>query len=390
MPHSTNICVKIIRTLLGKSLIPKLWKKGLTVLAYKKGLADHPANCWPITLEPVIAKVLKSLIRNRIYAFLCKNQYIETNIQKGFWTGISGTIEHTELMSHLISHARQKQRSLVVTLIDLKNAFGEVHHELICAVLRFHHILRSIQKFILHLYDGFHISDAANGFFMDPIPVQRGVLQGDCLSPLIFNMRVNTLITTTDQEKVKCLGYVYENTLSPKHWFQFADDTAIATALEYDNQLLLNVFTKWSKWADFTIRVDKCHVFGIRKNKTDSCQYHLPKAIVNAQRIPVVPLEESFDYLGKSFNYKMSTGPVEVSLCDGLKSYLQITDKLNLHPASKIKIINEYIYSKLRWWLTIYNFSETWVVQNLDNSVLYFVRKWLNLQPSANTSHLRL
>ena len=86
----------------------------------------------------------------------------------------------------------------------------------------------------------------------------------------------------------------------------------------------------------------------------------------------------------------MDTGPVEVSLCDDLKSYFQITDKLNLHPASKIKIINEYIYSKLRWRLTIYMFSETWVVQNLDNLVLYFVRKWLNLQPSANTSHLRL
>ena len=73
-----------------KSLIPELWKKFLTVLAYKKGLADDPANFRPITLEPVIAKVLTSFIRSRIYSFLCKNQYIETNIQKLFW--ISGTI----------------------------------------------------------------------------------------------------------------------------------------------------------------------------------------------------------------------------------------------------------------------------------------------------------
>ena len=86
----------------------------------------------------------------------------------------------------------------------------------------------------------------------------------------------------------------------------------------------------------------------------------------------------------------MNTDPVEAFLCDDLKSYLQTTDKLNLHPASKIEIINEYIYSKLRWLLTIYNFSETWVVQNLENLVLYFVRKWLNLQPSPNTNHLRL
>ena len=170
MPHSTNICVEIIRTLLGKSLIPELWKKGLTVLAYKKGLADDSANFRPITLEPVIVKVLTSPIRNRIYAFLCKIQYVETNIQKGFWIGISGTIEHTELMSHLINHARQKQRSLVVTLIDLKNAFGEVHHELIRAVLRFQHIPRSIEKFMLHLYDGFHISVAANGFLTESYP----------------------------------------------------------------------------------------------------------------------------------------------------------------------------------------------------------------------------
>ena len=83
----------------------------------------------------------------------------------------------------------------------------------------------------------------------------------------------------------------------------------------------MNVFTKWSNRADFTIRLGKCHVFGISTNKTDSCQY-LPKAIVNAQRIPAVPLEESFDYLGKSFKYKMNTGPVEVSLCDDLKVIL--------------------------------------------------------------------
>ena len=214
MPLSANICVEIIRTLLGKVFDTGALEKGLTVLAYKKDLADDAANFRPITLEPVIAKVLTSLIRNRIYASLCKNQYIETNIQKGFWIGISGTTEHTELMSHLINHARQKQRSLAATL---KNEFGEVHHELIRAVLRFHHIPRSIEKFILHLYDGFHISVAANGVLMDPIPVQRRVLQGDCLSPLIFNMCVNTLITMIDQEKVKCLGYVYENTLSPKH-----------------------------------------------------------------------------------------------------------------------------------------------------------------------------
>ena len=57
---------------------------------------------------------------------------------------------------------------------------------------------------------------------------------------------MNTLIKTIDNEKLKCLGYVYDNTITPKNWFQFADDTAIVTALESDNQLLEKKRPKWS------------------------------------------------------------------------------------------------------------------------------------------------
>ena len=56
------------------------------------------------------------------------------------------------MMSHLINKARIKQRSLVVSLLDLKNAFGEVHHKLIPAILAYHHIPSEIQSLILSLY----------------------------------------------------------------------------------------------------------------------------------------------------------------------------------------------------------------------------------------------
>ena len=47
-----------------------------------------------------------SLIQNRIYNFLLKNQFIESNRQKGFLRAISGTIEHTQLLTHIIKHAK--------------------------------------------------------------------------------------------------------------------------------------------------------------------------------------------------------------------------------------------------------------------------------------------
>ena len=75
-----------------------------------------------------------------MFAFLSANGYIEHRIQKGFMPKLSGTYEHTAQMSQIINKVRIKQRSVVITLLDLKNAFGEVHHNLIPAVLKYHHI----------------------------------------------------------------------------------------------------------------------------------------------------------------------------------------------------------------------------------------------------------
>ena len=202
-------------------------------------------------------------------------------------------------------------------------------------------------------------------------------------------MCVNTLITTIKQKSVEGLGYYFPDALGPRHWFQFADDSAVTTANEEDNQLLLNLFTKWCTWANLKIRVNKCHTFGIRKTATMACQYK-PLLLVNNQRIPPVELDESFKYLGKEFNYKMSTQHKEKDLTDELSKYLTKLDSVPLHPRQKITVINRYVTSKIRWPLTIYSFSETWIKQTLDSLTLRYVRKWLHFHPGANTSHLRL
>ena len=68
---------------------------------------------------------------------LINKQYIESHYEEGFMLGMSGTFEHTAEMNHTINHLRKKQWSVTITLIDLKNAFGEVHHSLIQSVLRY-------------------------------------------------------------------------------------------------------------------------------------------------------------------------------------------------------------------------------------------------------------
>ena len=131
-----------------------------------------------------------------------------------------------------------------------------------------------------------------------PIKVQRGVLQGVSLLPLLFNLILNTSINTIKSEKVECMGYVYNGALQPKHWFQFAGNTTIATALERDNQLLCNAFRKWSTWADLIILVDKCHTYSM-KSKRKSIQFQ-SSVTLKKERIPQLNLKRVSSISGKT------------------------------------------------------------------------------------------
>ena len=210
------------------------------------------------------------------------------------------TIEHRETVTYVINHAKCHQINFIITLLDQNNVFGELDHQLTTSVLSNHHIPNHISSLVGLFYTNYSISVGTSEFITKPVVVEKGVLQGDSLSPLIFNMCFNTLITTIENEKINLMGYNYTNALSPRHWFRFADDTALATATQEDSQALLNVFTKWCQWANFKSCIDKCRCFGIKKNGKQSTQFR-PYLEVNNKMIPADKLNDSFVYLGKEF-----------------------------------------------------------------------------------------
>ena len=79
---------------------------------------------------------------------------------------------------------------MTITLIDLRNAFGEVHRNLIDTILEYHHVDQQVRYIVKLLYRDFYISIITDAFTSDFIKVSKGVLQGD----LLFNSVINTLI----------------------------------------------------------------------------------------------------------------------------------------------------------------------------------------------------
>jgi len=110
-------------------------------------------------------------------------------------------------MANIINSARLKQRSLVITLLDLKNAFGTVHHNLILEVLKFHHIPNHIRDLVHSVYTNFQTSMIAPHFHSPFLYEGHGVVKGDCLSPLLFNLCLNTFFEHIKAEKYKQFGF---------------------------------------------------------------------------------------------------------------------------------------------------------------------------------------
>ena len=387
-PFLRTHLTELIRAVWLSGSVPTEWKRACTILIHKKGDANIPSNFRPITLESIPLKVFTSCLRNSMFSFLTSNQYIENNIQKGFTPNLSGTLEHTAQMANIINKARIKQRSLVITLLDLKNAFGEVHHNLIQSVLDYHHIPNHFKDIIKSLYTDFKTSIITSEFRTPFVTVGRGVLQGDCLSPLLFNMCFNTFIQHIKAHKYRQFGFM-SNFLNPIHWFQFADDAAVITGQESENQHLLNRFVLWCQWSQMIIRVDKCSTFGIKKVLTRSAQY-LPKLLIGNSLIPTIKIGESFKYLGRFFDFDMSDQGHKSEIVSLINELMNEIDTKPLHPKNKLQLYNRYVLSKISWHFTVSNLSKTWVTETIDSVVRKFIRIWLEIPVSGTLSNIFL
>ena len=216
----------------------------------------------------------------------------------------------------------------------------------------------------------------------------RYVLQGDCLTPLTFNVYFNTFIRYISDKNFNQFGFTIGSP-SPVHWFQFADDAAVIICLENENQILLNHFARWCTWANMIIRVDKRSTFGIKKASTSSVQY-LPKLILNHDSIPTVEIGKSFTYLGRCFYISMNKHNHLADILSLVTNLIKQINGIPCHLKNKLLLYHRFVPSKLSWNLTIENIGKIWVVENIDNLFASYFRQWFELPIRATLSTLIL
>merc|ERR1712213_49860 len=101
-----------------------------------------------ISLLNVEGKLFFGMKADRLTKFAMENGRIDTSIQKGGVPGMAGCLEHTAVISQLIREAKEGKGDLVVTWLDIANAYGSMPHSLIMTALERTHVPERMRELV--------------------------------------------------------------------------------------------------------------------------------------------------------------------------------------------------------------------------------------------------
>jgi hypothetical protein len=189
-----------LQTIMNKSLstgeFPDQWKKANVCGIWKgKGAKTDPANYRPISVLPVLARVFEKEVAKQLTTY-CSLHHVIPDQQFGFRARSSCEMAITYALDHWIKNI-DDGNMVGALLIDLSKAFDSVPHQKllnelssvgcsISALRWFHSYLTNRSQRVIQ-----------SGVSTSWMEVSRGVPQGSCLSPLLFNIYVRELPTAT-------------------------------------------------------------------------------------------------------------------------------------------------------------------------------------------------
>ena len=224
---------KLFNKSLQYGIIPDEWKVANVVPVYKKGRKDCVENYRPISLLPLVSRVLErcvlASVRDHLYHFISPAQH-------GFLPGRSCV---TQLLTALdqIEHLDTGKQTDVIYL-DMSKAFDKVCHPLLLSNLKqcnvFGRLLDWFNAYLTNRKQRVTVS----GETSTEVLVSSGVPQGSLLGPLLFLLFVNKLPDRCSSSTVAC----------------FADDTKIYKLIDSvdDSKALQSDLDSLMDWSTST------------------------------------------------------------------------------------------------------------------------------------------
>lgn len=206
VPLLTRIANLSIRT----GVFPNVFKISVVHPIHKAGSRDCVSNYRPISVLPVLSKILEKIFNKRLLLYLEKQQIIAHN-QFGFRAGRSTAQAVTEL-TNLVAHHIDSKNKCIGVFLDLAKAFDTVSVPILINKMERIGIRGKVLDLFKDYLNNRSQRVTIDGIYSPDAQVSFGVPQGSVLGPTLFLIYINCLCSLTIQN---C------------RIFTFADDTAL-------------------------------------------------------------------------------------------------------------------------------------------------------------------
>ena len=255
-----DILLHIINTCLFNSDFPDSWKHSIVHPIYKSGDPSSPSNFRPISIVPVLGKIVERVVQRQLYYYLSTNHLLSPT-QHGFRPRHSTETALVSVADRILAASDQGEISLLC-LIDLSKCFDIIDHSILLSKLSQYGVDTSWFASYLsgHTQTVSFTDKTGKKHISKSLPNNIGVFQGSSLGPLLYCLFSNDLSLFASDSDV----------------IQYADDTQVLVsgkktdfpALIYRMETALAALDTWFRSNSLKVNASKTQLimFGTRQN----------------------------------------------------------------------------------------------------------------------------
>jgi len=326
--NTADVACRLFNSIREEACIPERWRFHRCLLHYKgKGSDPHCVdNYRGLGIDQALLKLLSLVMLERLNLFLEVTGGLSRS-QGGFQRR-RGTAEQVLTLKETVG-AALRRKNVYISFIDIERAYDSVIHPILWKSC----IDKGIDGFFLATLQAIYYKAEAQldvgGVMLDPVPLETGVVQGNPLSPPLFNIYIDGAIRALEEagqqhalsNSGRCFGLPLPR-ISDRHqtWAQqselkqddymaslfYADDGALTETDQKILQIMMDLLAMSLSKIGLRINVGKTKFLLVAGFETRSDAY---SAIVSSTlNSPLkvydtnIKMVDEFDYLGVMMN----------------------------------------------------------------------------------------
>jgi exonuclease III len=336
-----------VNEFMSKGKILKSTNHTFITLIPKKKNPTNINDFRPISCCNFIYKIISTVLSNRIKIFL---PFLVSENQSAFVPG--RLISENSMLAHeMVRNFNNKNGDNVCLKIDLQKAYDKVNRHFIWHIMRCMGFPIKFCDLILECINTPTFSILIQGKPEGFISSNRGIRQGDPLSPYLFTLVMEYFSILMDIETIK--GNIkHINRIQPyiSHLI-YADDLMIFVKANKENaESVKNIFARLNKNA------------GLQLNKTKSKAYFSKSSRYKMDFLNVLKITEGnlpVKYLGLPLSVNQLRDSDCSGLLDNIQERMEVWSCKLLSIAGRLELIKTVIYAIILYWLQTFHFPAT-------------------------------